>query len=225
MASTLVYFVRHGQTSDNVLGIIQGQKDTALDETGVRQASDVAEALKNVKFDLAFTSDLIRAVDTANAILDYHPTVNLTKLEVLRERYMGTLQGETFRKGMRLVNESVEKDAVFTQRTMHFWDEILLPSVQKIRRDTPSNILVVSHGGFISTFVRAAMNNKGVVPASGVKINWCPNISLTTIEVRHDGSSVLHSFGDVSHVPERESVIVGNVDELKTVNGLYHGGN
>jgi len=226
MASTLVYFVRHGQTSDNVLGIIQGQKDTQLNETGVQQASDVAEALKNIKLDLAFTSDLIRAVDTANAILDHHPNINLTKSEMLRERHMGTLQGKTFKKGEKLIlNDSVEKGAVFTQRTMQFWDEILIPSVQKIRRNTPSNILVVSHGGFIGTLVRAAMNDKGVVPASEIKIDWCPNTSLTTIEIRDDSSSVLHTFGDVSHVTERERVIVGSLDELKTVNGVYHGGN
>ena len=63
---------------------------------------------------------------------------------------MGRLQGESFRKGMKL-DDSVEKDAVFIQRTVQFWDKILLPSVQEIRRDsTSSNILVVSHGGFIS---------------------------------------------------------------------------
>ena len=63
MGSTLVYCVRHGQTAENLLGIIQGQLDTQLDSVGFEQAAAVGQSLKDVKFDTAFSSDLARAVD------------------------------------------------------------------------------------------------------------------------------------------------------------------
>jgi 2,3-bisphosphoglycerate-dependent phosphoglycerate mutase len=70
MVSTLVYCIRHGQTAENLQGIIQGQLDTQLDEVGIEQAAATGEALKDVHFDVAFSSDLARAVDVGHAMFD-----------------------------------------------------------------------------------------------------------------------------------------------------------
>src|SRR6267154_3896555 len=56
-----VYVVRHGETDSNRHGIIQGQLDTQLNDTGLAQVAMTAEALRYVHFDIAFTSDLQRA--------------------------------------------------------------------------------------------------------------------------------------------------------------------
>lgn len=56
-----VYIVRHGETDDNRRGIIQGHLDTPLNAAGVRQARLAADALADVPFDAAYTSDLSRA--------------------------------------------------------------------------------------------------------------------------------------------------------------------
>lgn len=63
MSSTLVYLVRHGQTMENLQGIIQGQLDTKLDDIGIEQAAAVAGALKDIPFDCGFSSDMTRASD------------------------------------------------------------------------------------------------------------------------------------------------------------------
>lgn len=57
-----VYIVRHGETQANRDGIIQGQRDTALNAAGLEQARMVGEALKDAKLGIAFSSDLSRAV-------------------------------------------------------------------------------------------------------------------------------------------------------------------
>ena len=62
MAPAVIYIVRHGETNANKGGIMQGQLDTILNSSGLAQAELVANALQNVKFDLAFCSDLSRAV-------------------------------------------------------------------------------------------------------------------------------------------------------------------
>lgn len=63
MPRVYVYIVRHGETLENVAGIIQGQKDTILNVTGRAQSELAAEALRNVPFEISLTSDLKRARD------------------------------------------------------------------------------------------------------------------------------------------------------------------
>lgn len=56
-----VYIVRHGETEHNRQGIVQGQLDTPLNDTGVEQAQLAADALEDVPFGVAYGSDLQRA--------------------------------------------------------------------------------------------------------------------------------------------------------------------
>jgi hypothetical protein len=56
-----VYIVRHGETTSNKDGAIQGHLDTALNEEGRRQATLLAQRLKSEPIHIAYTSDLRRA--------------------------------------------------------------------------------------------------------------------------------------------------------------------
>jgi probable phosphoglycerate mutase len=62
---TNVYILRHGQTEENKQKIIQGQLDTILNPEGERQSDLVANALKDIPFDVCYSSDLQRATSTA----------------------------------------------------------------------------------------------------------------------------------------------------------------
>ena len=55
---TLLYLVRHGETVDNAHHIMQGQTPGQLNETGIRQAEEVAERLKAEPIDVFVASDL-----------------------------------------------------------------------------------------------------------------------------------------------------------------------
>ena len=64
-------FVRHGETDANRAGILQGGSvNLPLNETGKLQAEAAAEYLKSEAFDAAFSSDLLRAAETARIIID-----------------------------------------------------------------------------------------------------------------------------------------------------------
>ena len=57
-----IYIVRHGETDWNRTRRLQGQSDVSLNETGLEQSMLVGEALKDVPFVRAFSSDLQRAL-------------------------------------------------------------------------------------------------------------------------------------------------------------------
>ncbi len=64
-----IFFVRHGLSSFNEKGLIQGRSDDSyLTNTGYEQASKSGEALSGINFDEVYSSPLIRAAETAKTI-------------------------------------------------------------------------------------------------------------------------------------------------------------
>lgn len=65
-----LYIIRHGQTEWNKQKRLQGRSDIPLNEYGIQLAKETKAGLKDVKFDLAFTSPLQRAKKTAEILLE-----------------------------------------------------------------------------------------------------------------------------------------------------------
>ena len=87
-----LYLTRHGETTENVSGVLQGRTQGHLNEKGRAQAHDLCNNLATIKFDCIITSDLKRAIDTAVIVNEPH-RVELVKCPLLRERDWGTLTG------------------------------------------------------------------------------------------------------------------------------------
>lgn len=67
-----VFLVRHGETNENRLGIVQGTMDTVLNEEGILQAELVAEELRTVPFACILSSDLKRCSKVCCSSLKYN---------------------------------------------------------------------------------------------------------------------------------------------------------
>lgn len=63
-----IYTIRHGQTDWNLANRVQGFTDNPLNETGLRQAEQTGEALKDIPFTKIYTSPMIRARQTTAAV-------------------------------------------------------------------------------------------------------------------------------------------------------------
>jgi broad specificity phosphatase PhoE len=85
-----LYLIRHGQSTSNLEGRIQGQKDVLLSEKGLRQAQALAKRLESLSFDLIYTSDLQRAKQTALCV---YPEERLISDQRLREIHLGIFEG------------------------------------------------------------------------------------------------------------------------------------
>ncbi|KAL5489968.1 hypothetical protein ACEPAI_4801 [Sanghuangporus weigelae] len=213
-----VLIVRHGETNENREGIIQGQMDTVLNDDGVIQAHLCADALKGVDFEVAITSDLKRAAQTAKVLLLHHPKTPLFKDKGLRERYMGELQGVKIGQYDKTkLPKSVETGPQFTRRAIEWWMETIerkLPTLPIQPRTY--NILIISHGAFIATLTRELVLSKRLDAAPNVTIGSCFNTSITTIAMRRDGRGVLERYADISHL--LMPAVVMNADEIPQEN-------
>lgn len=83
-------FVRHGESVANAEGWLAGHRDAPLTERGRAQARAVASLVGGA--DRAFSSDLVRAHETARLALLPHPLEPLVT-ERIRERHLGAWEG------------------------------------------------------------------------------------------------------------------------------------
>lgn len=90
-----IYLFRHGETEWNRTRRLQGQSDIALNAFGRELAVKTAEALREIAFDRAFCSPLLRAAETAQIILGDRP-VSLVSDERLKEMFFGEHEGAAF---------------------------------------------------------------------------------------------------------------------------------
>ncbi|KAJ7264959.1 histidine phosphatase superfamily [Mycena haematopus] len=217
-----IYVVRHGETESNKESVIQGQLDTELNETGVEQARRLADALRLVHFDAAYSSDLVRALKTAQIILEHRPNIEIRREEDLRERFLGDLQGtkigETIQARMALGvgNETVERAEVFSARAIGWWKKAILQRTRALPpRETPYNILVTSHGGWIMALVRTLIGSRKAQCAPGVEVTMSLNTSVSIIDVElGDEPATIVQFGHVAHLgQELAEMVPTNADE------------
>lgn len=175
----LLGLVRHGKTDWNSKGIIQGQTDIPLNEDGIAQAKLLAARLFEEEpiWSAVISSDLKRAVQTADVIAD---RLNIPLLEPdprFRERYFGEIEGTTeaervqrWGSDWREQSVGMESDKVLRARGME--------AIEALRREKDRNVLIVSHGSFIAQMLKelcASLND--------TKLG---NLSYSILERRED---------------------------------------
>ena len=135
---------------------------------------------------------------------------------------MGDLQGKPLSPAARLSenpttmlseNSSIEKTELFAGRTIKWWNTSILQYLWNLpARDTPYEVLIVSHAGWIETLVRTLVNSRKLKIAEGISIGECPNVSVTRIEMEDNRNGTVTKYGDISHWVGK--VVQTNADEL-----------
>lgn len=171
--------VRHGETEANAKSLVQGGgSDYPLTEKGIEQAKKVSEFLKDEKIDLAYSSDLKRAVSTANEILKHHK-VELIKTKELREVHAGDLEGKKTQAGEKVFSATFkakggESLLEARERLSKFYDSI--------KED--KNILLVGHGASFGALLLYIFNKE----VTWEEYNACrpPVAGITILEIKGD---------------------------------------
>ena len=93
MRGTRIFLVRHGETHWNLTHRFQGRIDVPLNQEGKNQARALALTLKDAPLMAIYSSPLVRAIETARYIKEFHPLTPLFEEEGLIEMDLGEFDG------------------------------------------------------------------------------------------------------------------------------------
>ncbi|MFW5879595.1 MAG: histidine phosphatase family protein [bacterium] len=91
---TVIIIVRHGECRGNREGLFRGRSDFPLNELGLYQARELARELKTLQPTMIFTSPLLRAIQTAEAI-KRECRVEIEEREALNNIELGPWEGKS----------------------------------------------------------------------------------------------------------------------------------
>jgi len=145
-----IYLVRHGEVPHNA-SHQYNTKDEDLTDIGIKQALEVKEKIKDIDFDIIYSSPLIRAKNTAQIITDNNS--NIVFDDRLKERSCGSLSGQPLEVTNRVeywnyytdiqygTSENIQE---FFKRVYDFLDELKTKDYKKV--------LIVGHSGISKAF-------------------------------------------------------------------------
>lgn len=210
---TEIIVIRHGETEWNKEGRIQGHLDVELNEIGREQARAVADRLsREPKISAVYSSDLKRALETAETIAQSCGGLEVFQDPGLRERHLGQIQGLLYSQ----VSKSKTHSKAYRAMVSHSDDEEIPgggESLDQLRQRCASSlkriakshrgerVVVVSHGGTIRALCRLASSSTNGHPVG--------KILNTSVSVFHfygdDGDEeqwTIKCWGDVSHLED-----------------------
>ncbi|MBP5674811.1 histidine phosphatase family protein [Candidatus Saccharibacteria bacterium] len=157
-----LFVTRHGQTDWNLERRLQGWADNPINETGIRQAEELREKIKDIKFDVCYSSSLKRAAETAQILMGYKdpnakPICPIRYDKRIRERGFGAIdsledsrvQDFVFHESWNLDLNSgkfgIEPIRTLYKRIYEFFHE----EIPKIKAEfgDDATVLIVTHGG------------------------------------------------------------------------------
>jgi probable phosphoglycerate mutase len=211
---TRIIAIRHGETAWNVDTRIQGQLDIELNVKGRWQAQRTGRALAEESIDAIYSSDLLRAHTTAQAIALHHCTDGTDAgLQVqlhtgLRERGFGVFEGQTWAD---IALHWPEESRRWRQREPDFAppggetlvqvrDRVSITVNELAARHTGQQIVLVAHGGVMDVLYRLATQQDIGAPrtwelgnAAINRVLWTPE-ALTLVgwaDTRHFDNDAL----------------------------------
>lgn len=182
--------IRHGESTGNADGRLQGHLDSPLSERGRWEGERLAERLESYSLDALYSSTLGRARGTAE-IVAARLGLELEERSFLMERDVGALAGltrdeirERFPESVRVRLEDpgevdvdgYERDAEFSERAVGGLEMI-------VEAHSEQTVAVVTHGGVIGAYCRHTLH----IPRVGVGPFEVSNAGITVFDVR-DGA-------------------------------------
>jgi broad specificity phosphatase PhoE len=208
--ATELWLIRHGESTGNRDGVLQGQADLPLSPLGVSQARRLAERLRGQTFGALYASDLQRAQDTARLVADA-VMLTLRTDAALREIDTGTWSGLTTGE----IRQRFPEEWVAWQQRDPFMrrgggesyrdaSERMRAAVEGIAERHPGErVLVVGHGAVIRLYLTVVMG----VPLERTWHLMISNAGICRVRpfaAAFDGDRPLHgrvvAINDVAHL-------------------------
>lgn len=147
-----VYIVRHGQTDSNLAKVFNTYIED-INENGIKQAEELRDKIKDIKFDIIYCSPLLRAVHTKDIInINNIKTIYEPRLE---ERDLGALAGMPWdtvdrEKYWNYYEKEVYKDEESIEHLCKRVEEFL----NELKEKDYKKVLIVAHSGVSKAFYK-----------------------------------------------------------------------
>ena len=151
-AKTHLILVTHAITQWNVEGRVQGHTNIPLNEQGRKMAQDLAVCLKDETIQKIYTSDLTRAVETAEPLARKKSLEIVQKIQLREGRSIHQERSNSY--PTLPYHMEVENEAGVCQRMIQVLTEIS-------EKHCGETILVISHGGAVELFITHLLENIG----------------------------------------------------------------
>jgi len=197
-------FLRHGESVGNAQARWQGQSDYPLTDKGRAQAKALAERWKveGVKFDLAVTSTLMRAKETAE-IVTSTLSVELETDNIWMERAIGEMEGLTadevrqkprppYKTPYDPIGGDGEGDWALYLRAGR--------ALHGLLQRTPGSYLIVSHGGLLNQLMNAITGVAPHADPSGVRFRFENTAFARTFYFPHQHRWSIDTVNDRAHL-------------------------
>lgn len=197
---TKIYVVRHCESMGNLLHSFAGHSDVDISEKGELQLKCLSEYFKDIKLDKVYTSPLLRAKKTAEAINKYSGAPLIEEKDFI-EINLGVLDG---RPVSDMTDEQTaswltEPDKFYVEggETMREVAKRVFSALTRVAEQNPdSTIAIASHGCAIRNLIRVV---KGFGPNGIKEVDWCDNTGINYI-VYENGEFYLEFENDISHL-------------------------
>ena len=164
MKKTEIILIRHGETEWNSQKRMQGHSNSDLSSVGQVQIQALGQWMKNLPFDLIYSSDSLRAKQTAEAITQFSGH-ELQFDQRLREKNLGVFEGLTSEEArerhpevFRLFKTAGSKYVIDEGESTQQLQDRALEIVNEIRIKHPEErVLLVTHGGFIRVVMKHSL--------------------------------------------------------------------
>ena len=191
-----IYLVRHGQTDDNIKNLMQGWKDTPLNDQGRKQARALVSFFNDEQIDVVYASDLSRARETAQIIANsLHKEVYIDKQ--LREMYLGSWEGHSWQEieaeFAYFFNKPENEKNALNIHSGESYIEFQLRAFQTFKKivqlNSHKNIMIVTHGGVIREIIATIMKINQV-QKDAIPIRNC-SVSMIEFDIKKDQFDII----------------------------------
>lgn len=181
-----IYIVRHGETKSNEEGRLQGWTNDTLNDAGVMLAELTGRGMREIEFDAAFSSPLIRAKQTAEIIIrESGNNCPIVFDDRIKEINMGSWEGKKFRPGEREIDETLCKSFFVNPSEMGAFphgesiydvEKRTQEFLKDIAASDYSSVLVSTHGCALRCMLNFLYDDPGNFWHGHVPYNCCVNI-------------------------------------------------
>ncbi|HEY9404870.1 MAG TPA: histidine phosphatase family protein [Pyrinomonadaceae bacterium] len=203
---TNILLIRHGQSEGNAARRFGGHTATPLSALGRRQAEATARALSLEGVTAIYSSDLLRAVETA-APLARALDMEIRQTDAFRERSVGQMEGLTFEEAAQkfpeeyaaLLRRDFEHVLSGGESYRQLLDRAASELDRAIARNRGGTLALFSHTGTICIL---ALHLMGALDAPALRPVWLAtaNCGIARIQLRDDGFLRVRALNDTSHL-------------------------